>query len=211
MLVITLSFTGVVRHLVAQSNLPHQYFARLFNTAYPSEQCGEYQGRTNVSYMCIGEIMKTTGWTFYDNNTFGLGGHYPYEEMAIDDVATHYVDFNIGRDFFHELYRMHRDALADGATKALDKLFGPLPSSSDETSSSGDDDDDYDDLFHTKDVVIGVLVFVVTALLLTVGALWAKLRARERDTEAEREESKTKTDCDDDGLSLAEGHKSSSS
>ena len=42
-------------------------------------------------------------------------------------LATHYTDYAMGLSFFADSFRLHRDALAGGAAKALDALFGPLP------------------------------------------------------------------------------------
>lgn len=105
----------------SQESLHRQYFQRLFNltTTTPLE-CGEYQG-----------------WNTYETKSFQLdGGNYLYEEEIIDVIGTHYNDYPMGRDFFHSLYRMHKDALADGAKKALDVIFGPLEEQTD------DDNDD---------------------------------------------------------------------
>lgn len=44
----------------------------------------------------------------------------------------------MGRDFFHSLYRMHKDALADGAKLALDQIFGPLPEATDDDGNNED-------------------------------------------------------------------------
>mmetsp|Transcript_5152 Transcript_5152/g.7891 ORF Transcript_5152/g.7891 Transcript_5152/m.7891 type:complete len:411 (-) Transcript_5152:122-1354(-) len=117
---------SAVGHMVAQEHGLHQYFARLFNVSV-ADGCGENQG-----------------YTFYESKAFTLGGHYPTEEMISQDVGTHYTDFPIGQHFFHDLYRMHRDALADGARKAVDKIFGPQETSEPEDIpyDTGSDDDE---------------------------------------------------------------------
>ena len=107
-----------------------------------------------------------SGWSFYDNKSFGLVGHYTTEEMVVNDIATHYTDYPMGRDFFHSLYRMHSDALADGSQKAIDKIFGP-EESFDSTTTSGDNgSDDKDQVFFWK-----VLALVACSLLSIVVAV----------------------------------------
>jgi hypothetical protein len=115
--------------------------------------------------------------------TFNFGGHYPVEEWLFDDVATHYVDFQIGRDFFHDLHRMHRDALADGATKALNKIFGSLPTSADTANNGGNDEDD-DTYKTTSHIVIAVLVLLQVMSLLVIGVLVYRVKgcSGERDS-----------------------------
>jgi hypothetical protein len=99
-------------HMSSQESLHRQYFGRLFNQTTSPVECGEYQG-----------------WNFYETKSFQLdGSNYVYEEDVMDVIGTHYTDYPMGRDFFHSMYRMHKDALADGAKKALDKIFGTAPS-----------------------------------------------------------------------------------
>lgn len=61
-----------------------------------------------------------------------------YEEDLIDVVGTHYTDYPMGRDFFHSLYRMHKDALADGAKQAIDAIFGPLDTNDNDNKNGND-------------------------------------------------------------------------
>jgi hypothetical protein len=94
----------------SQESLHRQYFGRLFNQTTSPIDCGEYQG-----------------WNYYETKSFQFdGSNFVYEEDVMDAVATHYTDYPMGRDFFHSMYRMHKDALADGAKRALNKIFGPI-------------------------------------------------------------------------------------
>ena len=54
---------------------------------------------------------------------------------------------------------MHRDALADGASKALDKIFGPLPVGEDVDMLEDDTltDDDCDGCEDLTTILIGIL------------------------------------------------------
>lgn len=117
-------------------------------------------------------------------------------------MATHYVDFQIGRDFFHDLHRMHRDALADGATKALDVLFGPI-STSPETSDS-DDKDDESQSYSAFYVVIGVLVVLQVISLVVIGVLVFRSTHK-----SEAVDSGGRSDSVNEGVSLHKGLDSS--
>lgn len=121
--------------MVVQEFSIQLYFVRLFGGS-TNTGCGESKGICYVSSAVVfSEFNTVLGWNEYDNKTFALGGRYSTEETIVTDVSTHYTDYAIGRDFFHELYRMHRDALSDGARKAIDKIFGP---EGDESNSNTD-------------------------------------------------------------------------
>jgi hypothetical protein len=108
-----------------------------------------------------------------DTKSFGLVGHYATEEMVAEDVSAHYTDMPIGRDFFHDVYRMHKDALADGAKKALDKIFGPEAAAEAESEDSDEDSGDNAVLIW-KTVSIALLILLVIAVSLS---LWLFCKA----------------------------------
>ena len=47
------------------------------------------------------------------------------EQQALDLLATHLLDTQIGADFFADRWRMHRDLLGPAATRYLDRLEMP--------------------------------------------------------------------------------------
>lgn len=97
-------------------------------------------------------------------------------------VKTHLSDFHIAEDFFHDIYRMHRDALADGATAALDELFGPQDDDETDThhGSGGGDDDD---VFTAEGIVLGVSVGVIASVACFFLLRYAVKAARQRKVE----------------------------
>jgi hypothetical protein len=98
------------------------------------------------------------GWTTYETKSYQLdGGNYQYEEEIISLIGTHYTDYPMGRDFFHSFYRMHKDALADGAKKALDEIFGPLESVSDDEDDQNEEKSSNDDSQEIPRAYLGFL------------------------------------------------------
>lgn len=93
-------------HMVAQDQLMYQYFGRLFNVI-PNSGSGEHQN-----------------WEYYDTKVYNMGG-YATEPAIINVVGKHFIDGEIGTDFFHNSDRMHHDALMVGAKLACDAIFGP--------------------------------------------------------------------------------------
>ena len=150
--------------MVVQEFSIQLYFVRLFGGS-TNTGCGENKGE--IRHLCCFNVSLTfsSGWTEYDNKTFALGGRYSTEELVATDVSTHYTDYAIGRDFFHELYRMHRDALSDGARKAIDKIFGP---ESGDVSSSSNNDDNNDVAQYWRTIAIFALctIFLLVVVLI---------------------------------------------
>ena len=65
------------------------------------------------------------------------------EEAIINTVGKHFIDLPMGTAFFHDVTRMHHDALMDGATLACDKIFGVnelYPVGSGVNDSGGDEE-----------------------------------------------------------------------
>jgi hypothetical protein len=155
------SSTPDASHMSSQESLHRQYFQRLFNlTTTSPPQCGEYQGPHPSIPASSPSLPHSSlkGWTTYETKSYQLdGGNYQYEEEIISLIGTHYTDYPMGRDFFHSFYRMHKDALADGAKKALDEIFGPLESVSDDEDDQNEEKSSNDDSQEIPRVYLGFL------------------------------------------------------
>jgi hypothetical protein len=74
---------------------------------------------------------------------------------------------------------MHKDALADGAEKALNEIFGPLPTTQDQdTKDNGNDNASHERERIYLGVMIGLVCTSVLGLVLVI--LWMKFENREK-------------------------------
>jgi len=132
-------------HMPSQDLIMFQYFGRLFNVR-PSSGCGEHQA-----------------WEFYDTKVYNLGGSYPTEESIIETVGKHFIDGQMGADFFQDSHRLHHDALSTGGKIACDAIFGldELPNPNPPVTEEDDD----------AEANMWRLIAIV--LLVLCGATWA--------------------------------------
>ncbi len=101
---IRISLTG--QHMPATGNVALQYFALLLGEPYQ----GKFQQ----------ENMKSTSYRLlYSEMGFS-------RNFALDNLARHLLDRDIGQQFFKDDQRMHRDLLGDAAESILKEFF-PQP------------------------------------------------------------------------------------
>lgn len=95
----TMRFVLASSHMARTDNVVSQYFARVLNVASgPNAPNAQFEVTEGISS----------------------------QAEALRQLANDNIDYPAGDAFFGDTFRLHRDALADGAAKALDELF-PRP------------------------------------------------------------------------------------
>jgi hypothetical protein len=92
----TMRFILASSHMARTDNVVAQYFARVLNVASGANA---------------------------PNALFEVTEGIASQAEALRQLANDNIDYPAGDAFFGDTFRLHRDALADGAAKALDELF----------------------------------------------------------------------------------------